>query len=94
MDLLTCITLEAHTWRAYIDELYLDSFACGPQKLSTDIIIKRNAKNVFSDYKIQTKDSCCAAYFLYIFYLTKILQIDFKKAVLHLYYNIYCQKEK
>ena len=32
-------------------------------------------------------DSFCASYCLYIIYLTKVLGIDFKSAVLNLYYQ-------
>ena len=38
--------------------------------------------------KSNTKnDSYCASYCLYISYLTKVLGIDFKSAVLNLYYQ-------
>ena len=33
------------------------------------------------------KDSFCASHFLYLPYLTKIIGIDFKYAVLNLYYQ-------
>ena len=34
-----------------------------------------------------TNDSFCASYCLYIIYLVKVLRIDFKSAVLNLYYQ-------
>ena len=42
--------------------------------------------------KYKKIDSFCASYFLYIIYLTKNVGIDFKSAVLNLYYQMikYC----
>ena len=37
--------------------------------------------------KSKKNDSYCASYCLYIIYLTKVLGIDFKSAVLNLYYQ-------
>ena len=37
--------------------------------------------------KYKKNDSYCAGYCLYIIYLTKIVDIDFKSAVLSLYYQ-------
>ena len=37
--------------------------------------------------KYKTNDSFCGSYCLYIIYLTKIVGIDFKSAVLSLYYQ-------
>ena len=34
------------------------------------------------------KDSCCASYCLFSIYLTKVIGIDFKSAVLKLYYQM------
>ena len=61
-----------------------------PQKLS-GFIIKRNGKCSFCEHKIQgltsKRDPHCAVYCLYMIYLTKVLEIDFKSAVLNLYYQ-------
>ena len=40
--------------------------------------------------KYKKNDSYCASYCLYIIYLTKIVGIDFKSAVLNLYYQRLC----
>ena len=74
-------------WVCYINENYFDSYGviC-PKKLSK-FIIKRNGYCLYSEYQIQKNDSYCASYCLYIIYLTKILGVDFKYAVLNLYYQ-------
>ena len=84
-------------WVCYINENYFDSYGvvC-PRKLSK-FIIKRNGFCLYSEYQIQKNDSFCASYCLYIIYLTKVLGIDFKSAVLNLYYqsfskNLYSYK--
>ena len=74
-------------WVAYINENYFDSYDCvSPKKLSK-FIIKRNGFCLYSEYQLQKNDSLCASYCLYIIYLTKALGIDFKSAVLKLYYQ-------
>ena len=74
-------------WVCYLNENYFDSYGvvC-PRKLSK-FIIKRNGYCLYSEYQIQKNDSFCASYCLYIIYLTKVLGIDFKSAVLNLYYQ-------
>ena len=74
-------------WVCYINENYFDSYGiiC-PKKLSK-FIIKGNGYCIYSEYQIQKNDSFCASYCLYIIYLTKVLEIDFKSAVLNLYYQ-------
>ena len=71
----------------YIDENYFDIYGvvC-PEKLSK-FIIKRNGYCLYSEYQIQKNDSFCASYCVYIIYLTKVLGINFKSAVLNLYYQ-------
>ena len=74
-------------WVTYINENYFDSYGCvSPKKLSK-FIKKRNGYCLYSEYQIQKNDSLCASYCLYIIYLTKIVGIDFKFAVLDLYYQ-------
>ena len=74
-------------WVTYINENYFDSYGCvSPKKLSK-FIIKRNGYCLYSEYQIQKNDSLCASYCLYIIYLTKIVGIDFKFAVLDLYFQ-------
>ena len=76
-------------WVCYINENYFDSYGCVcPKKLSKHII-KRYGYCLYSEYQIQKNDSFCASYCLYIIYLTKVLGIDFKSAVLNLYYQTF-----
>ena len=74
-------------WVFYINENYFDSygFIC-PKQLSKNII-KRKGHCLYSEYQIQKNDSYCASYCLYIIFSTKIVGIDFKSAVLNLYYQ-------
>ena len=74
-------------WVCYINENYFDSFGCVCPKKLSKFIIKRNGYCLYSQYQIQKNDSYCASYCLYIIYLTKVLDIDFKSAVLNLYYQ-------
>ena len=74
-------------WVTYINENYFDSYGCNSPKKLSKFIIKRNGYCLYSDYQIQKNDSLCASYCLYIIYLTKIVGIDFKFAVLDLYYQ-------
>ena len=71
----------------YINENYFDSYGCVCSKKLSKFIIKRNGYCLYSEYQIQKNDSYCASYCLYIIYLTKVLGIDFKSAVLNLYYQ-------
>ena len=74
-------------WVSYLNENYFDSYGCAPPKKLSKFIIKRNGYCLYSDYQIQKNDSLCGSYCLYITYLTKIVGIDFKTAVLNLYYQ-------
>ena len=74
-------------WVCYINENYFDGYGCSPPKKLSKFIIKRNGYCLYSEYQIQKNDSFCASYCLYIIYLTKVLGIDFKSAVLNLYYQ-------
>ena len=74
-------------WVCYKNENYFDSYGCAPPKKLSKFIIKRNEYCLYSEYQIQKNDSFCASYCLYIIYLTKVLGIDFKSAVLNLYYK-------
>ena len=75
-------------WICYINENYFDSYGCTPPKKLSKFIIKRNGFCLYSENQIQKNDSYCASYCLYIIYLTKVLDIDFKSAVLNLYYQM------
>ena len=74
-------------WVCYINENYFDSYGCVCPKKLSKFIIKRNGYCLYSEYQIQKEDSFCGSYCLYIIYLTKVLGIGFKSAVLNLYYQ-------
>ena len=79
---------EGTHWVCYINENYFDSYGVICPKQLSKYIIKRNGYCLYSEYQIQKNDSYCASYCLYIIYLTKVLGIDFKSAVLNLYYQM------
>ena len=68
-------------WFMFVNEFYFDSHG-GPPPTN---ILNHIKKGIYSEYHIQKKDSYCAAYCLYVLYLTQI--IGFKNAVLNLYYQ-------
>ena len=74
-------------WASYINENHFDSYGVVCPKKLSKVIIKRNGLCFYSEYQIQKNDSYCASYCLYIIYLTRVLGIDFKSAVLNLYYQ-------
>ena len=74
-------------WVCYINENYFDSYGVSAPKKLSKFNIKRNRHCLFSEYQIQKNDSFCASYCLYKIYLTKVLGIDFKFAILNLYYQ-------
>ena len=78
-------------WVAYLNKNYFDSCGCSlPNKLSK-FIITPNGYGLYSENKIQgltsKRGSYGAAHCFYIIYLTKVKGIDFKSAVLNLYYQ-------
>ena len=81
-------------WIVYINEIYFDSYGYAPPKKLSRFIIKRNGYCLFSEQKIQSlrneRDSYCASFCLYKIYLTKVLGIDFKPAVLNFYDQNVC----
>ena len=74
-------------WVCYVNENYFDRYGVVCPKKLSKFIIKRNGYCLYSEYQIQKNDSFCASYCLDIIYLTKIVGIDFKSAVLNLYYQ-------
>ena len=70
-------------WVMFVNESYFDFFGC-PPPLN---IMKHNNRGCYSDYHLQKNDSYCAAFCLYIFFLTHL--IGFKNAVLNLYYQVF-----
>ena len=79
-------------WVCYINENSFDSYGCSPPKKLSKFIIKRIGYCLYSEYKLQgltnKQGSHCASYCLYGIYLTNVLGIDFKSAVLSLYYQM------
>ena len=85
MEIIYLQPSEGLHWVAYNNEKYFDSYVCNlPEKLSR-FIIKRNGYCSYCEYKIQDLDSFCAAYCLYINYMTQVVGKDFESAVLNLY---------
>ena len=70
-------------WVMFINEFYFDSYGCPPPLNILSFI----ESGFYSEYQIQKNDSYCAAYCLYVLYLTQI--IGFKNAVLILYYQTF-----
>ena len=85
-------TSEGTHWVAYKNENYYDSYGFSPPQRLSKFIIKRIEHCFYFEYKIQDltneRDSYYASYCFYIGYLTKIIGIDFKPAVLSLYYQM------
>ena len=75
-------------WVCYKNENYFDSYGVSAPKKLSMFIIKRKGYCLYSEYQIQKNDSLCSSYCLYIIYLTKVIGIDFKSAVLKLYYQM------
>ena len=75
-------------WLCYIKDCYFDLYGCPPPKKLPKYLKHRYKKCFYSEYQIQKNDSFCASYCLYVNYLTKVIGIDFKSAVL----NLYCQR--
>ena len=70
-------------WVCYKNEKYFDSYGCVCPKKLSKTNIKRKVFCLYSAYQNQNNDSYC----LHIIYLTKTVGIDFKSAVLNLYYQ-------
>ena len=74
-------------WVLYTNQNYFELYGCPPP---TNILNHIN-NGIYSEYKIQKDDSYCAAYCLYVLYLTKV--IGFKNAVLNLYHQTFKLKK-
>ena len=77
---------ETH-WVCYTNEKYFDGYACSPPKKLSKIIIKRYGHCIYSEYQIQKNDSYCGSYCLDKIYSKNVIGIDFKSAVLNLFYH-------
>ena len=75
-------------WVCYLNEKFFDSKGCVCPKKLSKINIKRNGYCLYSENQFQKNDSFCASYCLYINYLTNVIGMDFRHAVLDLYYQI------
>ena len=72
-------------WVMFTNQNYFDSYGCPPPtNIERFLILNHINEGIYSEYQIQTDDSYCAAYCLYVLYLTN--KIGFKNAVLNLYY--------
>ena len=85
---LICIHQKKHI-RLYTQTKFFDSYGCSPPQKLSKFIIKVNDHCLYSEHKLQgltnKRDSYCASNCLYIIYLTKVVELDFKSAVLNLY---------
>ena len=83
---------EGTHWIAYKKEKFFGSSGCAPPIKLSKFILKRNRFWLYSEYKIQglanEKDCFCASYCLYIIHLTNVIGIDFRSAVLILYFQM------
>ena len=68
-------------WVCFINENYFERYGVVCPKKLSKFIIKRNGYCLYTEYQIQKNDSYGASYCLYIIFLTKVLDIDFKSAV-------------
>ena len=68
-------------WVMFTNQNYFGSYGCPPPLNIT----KQINNSIYSENQIQKDDSYCAAFCLYVLYLTQI--IGFKNAVLNLYYQ-------
>ena len=74
-------------WVCYKNENYFDSYGHVRARKLSKFIMKRNGYCLYFEYQRQKNDSLCGSYCLYLFYLTKVIGIDCKSAVLNLYYQ-------
>ena len=83
--------LKEHIGFVILDKFYFDSYGCAPPESIKNYIKSKYKSCIFSQYQIQNFDSLCASYCLYIIYCVKIcvkiLLLDYKKAVLVLFYS-------
>ena len=53
-------------WVMFVTEFYFDSYGCPPPTN----ILNHIKKGIYPEYQIQKNDSYCAAYCLYVFYIS------------------------
>ena len=76
-------TTKGTHWVAFKNRNYFDSYGCSPPQKLSEFLIKQNGYCLYSEYNIQELHYYCAAYCLFIIYLTKVLAIDFISAILN-----------
>ena len=87
IEIVTLHPVKGTPWVCYVYEIYFDSNGCVPPRKLSKFIIKQNGYCLYSEYRIQKIFSHCASFCLFILYLTKVIGVDFKSAVLNLYYQ-------
>ena len=87
VGIVTVHPSEGTHWVVHFNENYFDSYGCAPPQTLSKFNIKRNGLCLFSEYKTQSLDSYCASYCLYKTYFTNLIGLDFKCAVLNIYYQ-------
>ena len=75
-------------WVCFNNDCSSDSYGCAPHKKLRKILKNKHGKCIYSEYQIQKSDYFFGSYVLYIIYTTKVLGMDFKSAVLNLYYQM------
>ena len=73
-------------WVCYIGNYCFDSYGCAPPKIILNYIKSRYGNCVYSEYQIQ-KNNLCGSYCSYILFCMLLYSMNFKTAVLNLYYN-------
>ena len=85
-------------WVLFINNYYFDSYGCTPPKNTLRYIKSKYDKCIYSEYRIQKRDSLCASYCLYYIFLYHKLDSAspmmskgqrFEKAVMNLYYSTF-----
>ena len=85
MELSFYVQLKEHIGCFFKNRYYFDSHG-SPPKIMSRIILLKEINCVLSEYQIQASDSSFAAYCLFNIYSMKTIKVDFKSAVLHLFY--------
>ena len=80
-------------WVACIKEIFFGTYGVSPPHKLSRFFIKRNEFCLYSEYKLLGLDSFCAAYCLSINFITKVLGIYSKSALLNFYYQSFSSNE-
>ena len=75
-----------------MNENYFDSYDCSPPQKLSKLNVKQNGHCLYPEYKIKgltnKRDFHFGSYCSKKIYLTKVLALDFKSAVLNYYYQM------